>query len=148
LLFVDPEGLVAIYEKNGIVFDAKSGVGGGRTEHAKAGAGEAFHFQLRSGKEVGPRINSKTFEPLTPEDERKFTGKWKKICQGLTDLEKRMIKRSTRDAFFGDFDKAHRRWTKFKVGRWLGPGAAALMSNSYEEVCERDVRDELEDCER
>jgi|ERR1700674_382020 len=138
--YFDPTGLVGIYTKDGITFDVKPGVGGGQTEHARAGAGEQFHFQLKKGGQVGPRIGTDTFAPLTPEDEKLFKGEFKDICKRLTPAEKSMLKRSTRDVFFGDIVKAQRRLGRFKLGA-LG----ALMSNSYDETCDKDVLGQLDE---
>jgi len=67
--------------------------------HARHGPGESYHFHLKQGSEEGPRISSETFAPLTPEDERKFTGKYKRVIENLTDAEKWYIDKATRDIF-------------------------------------------------
>lgn len=134
----DELGLVEVFSKDGIKFDVKPGVGGGQGEHALHGPGEQFHFEMQLGGQKGPRIGTKTFQPLGDNDEKLYEGKFKKVCESLTDKEKALLKRSTRDVFFGDIKKAQNRHLRFKLGI-LG----LLMTNSYEETCSKDVLGQL-----
>lgn len=95
---------------------------------------------LQNGDQLGPRIGTDTFEPLTPEDAKLMKGQFKTVCDKLTPKEKQLLERSTRDAFFGDFLKAQRRASRFKAGAF-----GVLMSNTYEETCDKDILQELDD---
>lgn len=73
---------------------------GGLQEHARRGPGESYHLHLRhKDGTLGPRISTETWQPLTDEDAKKFTGKFKQAIESLSKEEKQYLYRANREVF-------------------------------------------------
>jgi hypothetical protein len=87
-------------DQNRIRFEAFEGPQAGGNEHARHGPGKSYHFHLYgSDNEPGPRISSENFKPLTPEDEKLFTRKYKAAIDNLSEAQKAYLRRATREVF-------------------------------------------------
>ena len=98
LFWIDPFGLINLQ---------LPGTSGETTVHANPGPDvvppgarsehEPSHVHL--GSNEGPRVRTDTFEPLTPEDARRMSGKQKKFCKKLTDQAKNLIRTRQQHVF-------------------------------------------------
>ena len=101
LSYIDPDGLMQIYEGNGVTFHSFPGGPAGGIEHARQGPGQSYHIHLRDGSGNEARISTETWKPLTPDDKKIFDGSkpMQKACEGLTDGEKKFFDRVNRQVF-------------------------------------------------
>jgi hypothetical protein len=101
LLYVDPEGLVRIYDNGNVTIHANPGVPIGGTEHARHGPGENYHVHVYDSQNREARISTETWRPLTPEDEKIYNNSkaMQKACEGLNDSEKKFFDRVNRQVF-------------------------------------------------
>jgi len=58
---------------------------------------EPHHIHL--GNNDGPRVRTDTWEPYSPEDERKMSRKQKKFCKNLTDVQKSLIRERQQNVY-------------------------------------------------
>ncbi len=101
LSFVDPDGLMKIYEGDGVTFHSYPGPQAGGIEHARQGPGESYHMHLRDGAGREARLSSETWKPLTPGDQRIFDSskQMQRACDNLTDGQKKFFDRVNREVF-------------------------------------------------
>lgn len=98
---------VKLLQRGPITFDARTGPPAGGREHARQGPGGDYHFHLLHGQEAGPRISAETFLPLTADDERLYSRKYRQAVERLSEAEKWFLNRATRDVFHtGDWPRA------------------------------------------
>lgn len=93
LRYIDPTGLI----------DLKiPGATGETSVHANPGPGvtdfraEHTPHHVHLGSNEGPRVNTKTWEPLTESDARRMSRRQAKFCRNLSDADKALI--TTRQA--------------------------------------------------
>lgn len=123
LKYIDPLGLINIQIP---------GTTGETTVHANPGpevvppGARAEHDppHVHIGGNDGPRVNTDTFEPLTPEDERRMSRKQKKFCKNLSDENKNLIR--------------ERQQRVFRYGRVLGAVMAGPPLLSITSACQQD----------
>jgi RHS repeat-associated protein len=101
LSWIDPEGLVGLYNDGSVNVNAYPGPPAGGNEHARAGAGQSYHVHIRdsSGREV--RISTETWKPLTPQDQKIYdqSKPIRNFCDGLSPGEKKFYDRVNRQVF-------------------------------------------------
>ncbi|OUM04315.1 RHS repeat-associated core domain-containing protein [Variovorax sp. JS1663] len=101
LSFIDPDGLMKIYEGDGVTFHSYPGPQAGGIEHARQGPGESYHMHLRDSAGREARLSSETWKPLTPGDQRIFDSskQMQRACDNLTGGQKKFFDRVNREIF-------------------------------------------------
>jgi RHS repeat-associated protein len=133
LLYVDPEGLVRIYDNGNVTIHANPGVPIGGTEHARHGPGENYHVHVYDSQNREARISTETWRPLTPEDEKIYNSSkaMQKACEGLNDSEKKFFDRVNRQVFHRGAPTVNQ---LLRIGQIRGGvGRAALIPRGADE---------------
>jgi len=101
LSYIDPDGLMKIYDGDGVTMHAYPGPQAGGNEHARRGAGENYHVHVRDGAGRDARISTETWKPLTPADQAIYdrSKAMQNACQNLTEGEKKFFDRVNRQIF-------------------------------------------------
>ncbi len=152
LMAIDPLGLVKIYKaENGVTFHANplgDGRPGSKSEHARFGPGEQYHFHLDGPN--GPAVNAYTGLPLTPKDAAEMTPKQVQACESLKPIERTYLRKATREVFFNNGTALPKlqRLLRMRLAGGFTAVMAKYMSNSLEETCSIDYTGDLgEVCE-
>ncbi len=101
LNFIDPLGLMKIYDDGSVTMHAYPGQQAGGREHARYGPGGSYHLHLKDTEGREARISTETWKPLTPEDQRIYdrSKDMRNACQNLSDGEKKFFDRVNRQIF-------------------------------------------------
>jgi RHS repeat-associated protein len=138
LVYSDPLGLMEVYQKDGVTFDAYA-KGGGTHESARHGPHGEYHVHLNGDKDKV--VNAYTLEPENPDA---LTRKEKKVLENLTDAEKRYVKRACREVFHNNGRVVKALRSKLVHGV-AGALAGGLLTNTYEETCAKDFGGDLDE---
>jgi RHS repeat-associated protein len=119
LSWIDPEGLVGLYNDGSVNVNAYPGPPAGGNEHARAGAGQNYHVHVRdsSGREV--RMSTETWKPLTPQDQKIYdqSKAIRNFCDGLSPGEKKFFDRVNRQVFHTGYPTVNQ---TLRLGGWRG----------------------------
>jgi RHS repeat-associated protein len=101
LSFIDPDGLMKIFEGDGITIHSYPGPQAGGREHARQGPGENYHVHVKDNSGRVARISTETWKPLTPEDQRIYdrSKTMQKACENLTEGNKKLFDQINRQVF-------------------------------------------------
>ncbi|WP_431686589.1 RHS repeat domain-containing protein [Hahella sp. NBU794] len=150
LIFIDPPGLQAIFNKDGVTFHAYH-KGDGSNETAKQGPHGDYHVHINGGKKkvVVIKKDGNGNVTLIPENPESLTNKEKAVLNNLTGNEMKYLRKACTETFHNNgTDKVLKKLFKKYVGSIAGGAAStAILRNTHTEACSMDYLNQIPFCD-